>query len=181
MLITTKFGPQLLSSTMPLFSAANQAGVTTSAGLSTTAKGIILYNPIGSTVNLVLKKVGYAFTVAFAAASAIGLAVGYNGSSAPSSTTALTPMSNFVGSTNTGQGVAYSAATLPTAPVVAILFGTGDTGAITTVPGDAQQFIDLEGEIILPPGAYAMLYTSTASGTSGCQASMEWYEVPVAS
>ena len=53
-----------------LFNAANQAAATTTVGLATTYTGLCLSNPVGSPVNLVLNKVGYAFIVAFPAAAA---------------------------------------------------------------------------------------------------------------
>ena len=53
-----------------IFAGANTAGVTTSAGFATTCTGLILTNPTGSTVNLVLNKVSYAALVAQTAALA---------------------------------------------------------------------------------------------------------------
>ena len=47
-----------------LFFGANQAGVTTSAGLATTYTGLCLTNPNASGVNIALTNVGAAFTVA---------------------------------------------------------------------------------------------------------------------
>jgi hypothetical protein len=162
-----------------LFNAANQAATTTSAGLATTYTGLCLSNPVGSSVNLVLNKVGYSFLVAFAAAAAIGLMCGYNSSTNVTHTTAGTPRSNFFGSGAAGQGLVDTSSTLPTAPVVTHLFGSGLTGAITTDPVVSGELVDLEGGLILPPGAYAAIYTSTASGTSGFLGSFQWEEIPV--
>jgi hypothetical protein len=55
---------------------------------------------------------------------------------------------------------------------------TGLTGAITVTPGFLNQ-IDLEGSIILPPGGFAAIYTSTVSGAASLWASMQWEEVPL--
>ena len=52
----------------------------------------------------------------------------------------------------------------------------GLTGATTTVPY-IPGVIDLEGSIILPPGAYCAFYTSTVSGTAGASFSFQWEEV----
>jgi len=155
---------------------ANQAAVTTSAGLSTTYTGLVLANPPGSTVNLEIDKVGFAILVAFAAASAIGIMCGYS-AAALSAVTADGQYSALVGTGSQGQGVIYKAATLPVAPTVRKVMASGLTGAITTaveIPGD---MIDLEGSIILPPGGFAAFYTSTASGASGFLGSIEWTEV----
>jgi hypothetical protein len=68
---------------------------------------------------------------------------------------------------------------LPTAPVLNTLVNSGITGAITTGTQGGMSFYDVGGSIILPPGAYAAVYTSTVSGTSGFFGSMLWEEVPV--
>lgn len=153
---------------------ANQAAVTTSAGLSTTNTGLILFNPVGSTVNLELDKVGLAFIVAFAAGSAIGLQGGFAGAALAGTT--VDGQYNALINGPVGQGLIYKAATT-VAPVVKKIFGSGLTGAITTTPFVAPTVIDLEGSVIVPPGGWISLYTSTASG-AGCFASFEWTEVP---
>ncbi len=161
-----------------LYTASNQAGTTTSAGLSTTYTGLVLCNPVGTPVNLVVRAVGLSFGVAFAAAAGVGILTGYNSSTNVTHTTPLTPRSQFIGATYAGYGLADSSATLPTAPVVNTILMVGVTGAITTVPSIPAQFFDIDGAIILPPGAYAGVYTSTASGASSMIASIMWEEVP---
>jgi hypothetical protein len=162
-----------------MFSAANQAGATTSAGLATTYTGLCLSNPNGSSVNLVLTKVGYSFLVAFPAAAAIGLMAGYLTTANVTHTTPGTPRSNFFGAGQAGLGLVDTAATLPVAPVVTHLFGSGLTGAITTEQVAPGELVDLEGGLILPPGAFAAIYTSTASGAAAFLGSFQWEEVPV--
>ena len=49
----------------------------------------------------------------------------------------------------------------------------------TTAPTGASAVYDLEGSIILPPGAYAVLYTSAVMVASSLLASFSWEEVPV--
>lgn len=159
--------------------AANQAAATTTVGLATTYTGICLSNPVNSTFNLVINKVGYNFIVAPAAALAVGFMVGYNGSTNVTHTTPITPRSSFVGVGATGVGLVDAAATLPTAPTVSHIFASNITGAITTAADGAGGLVDLEGSVILPPGAYAAIYTSAASGTSGFLGSISWEEVPV--
>jgi hypothetical protein len=161
-----------------MFAAANPSAVTTTVGVATTYVGICLSNPISSTVNLVLNKVGYAFLVAFPAASTVGLMTGYNSGTNVTHTTPLTPKSLFTGQA-AGVGLVDSSATLPTAPTLTHVFAAGLTGAITTSEIAQSEIVDLEGSIILPPGGYAAVFTSTVSGTSAFWGSMSWEEVPL--
>lgn len=178
-LIVSKLQPDYYEATFRKagFHGANSGGVTTSVGLATTYVGLCLSNPPGSGMNLVLDKVGWAALVAWAAASAVGIMTGYHASTEVTHTTALAPKSRFVGQP-VGVGKLDSAATLPAAPTLAMLLGAGLTGAITTLPQVGPNVVDLHGSIILPPGAFAALYTSTASGASGFLGSFSWTEVP---
>ncbi len=160
--------------------AGGIVGQVTTVGLATTYTGLCLSNPITSSVNLVLLKAGYAFLVAFTAAASVGLMTGYNAGTNVTHTTPVTPRSQkFVGSTGTGTGLLDSAATLPTAPVINTILGAGLTGAITTTPLVPYTLYDLEGSLILPPGAYVAFYTSTASGTASASLSFCWEEVAI--
>lgn len=160
-----------------MFSAANPSAVVTTVGLATTATGLIVTNPIGSSVNLVLTKFGYAFTVVWPAVAVFGLATGFNSGSGVTQTTPITPKNNFVGGAS-GTGLAASAATLPTASTIQQILGAGLTGA-ATVQTCMAGFVDLEGSIILTPGSYIQTYTSTISGAAGASFSFTWEEVPV--
>jgi hypothetical protein len=158
------------------FSAANQAAVATTAAFATTYTGIVLYNPPGSIVNLVLERVGVAPILAQTTTLAFGIMTGFS-STALSGVTALTPKSKFVGA-GAGVGLAASAATLPIAPTLDTILGYIGTGA-TTVDQAVNGLVDLGGDIILPPGGYAALYTNAASLAASLIASMQWEEVPV--
>ena len=161
-----------------MYTATLTAGTTTSAALSTTFTGLLLLNPNNSQVNVVINKVGLSFLVAFAAASAIGLQVGNQSTAALSglTTTNTVVRPNFVGA-GTGTALTYSAATT-TGPVLQTIFGSGLTGAITTTPA-VYSYFDLEGSLVLPPGAWVGTYTSTASGASSMLASIQYEEVPL--
>jgi len=162
------------------FNAANQTGVATTVGLATTYTGLVLSNPVGSSVNLVLEKVGVAFPVAVAAGLVYGLMVGYHASTDVTHTTPSTTLRNsFVGVGAAPVGKVDTAATLPTAPTVSHVFGAVGTAAITAPATLPPCFYDIEGSIILPPGAYAAIFTSAASGALGFLGSFAWEEVAV--
>lgn len=152
-------------------------GQVTTVGAATTYTGLCLSNPIGSGVNLVIDKVGAAFLVAFTAAATIGVMTGVNAATNVTHTTPAVVRNKKIGGA-VGLGLLDSAATLPTAPVLDVVLAAGLTGAITTGQEISGELVDLEGSIILPPGAYAAIYTSTASGTASMSASFSWTEVP---
>lgn len=158
-----------------MYTGANQAGVTTSAALSTSYTGLVLQNPVGNLFNLVVTKVGYSFTVAPAAAVAVGLMTGVNGTSF--TTNLITARNRFVGGA-LSTGIVSSGTTIAT-PVVETILDTVTTAAITTSPKGVGGIVDLEGSLILPPGAFVAFYTSTASGASGFFGSFQWVEVPL--
>ena len=183
-------GDLIVSELMPRYAAAAigrqkfygslSAGVTTTASL--TASAVVapfLYNPVGSGVNVIVTKVGVAFTVAFAGAAAIGIATGFNATLLSTTTAAGNPgASSFVGVGAAPQGKVYAGATTTSASLVHTYLGAGDTGAITTVPLAWTPPTDLEGGIVLPPGAWAYIYTSAVSGASATFGSYEWIELP---
>jgi hypothetical protein len=150
----------------------------TTIALATTYTGLCLYNPAGATVNCSIDKVGISFLTAFAAASTVGLMVGYSAAGIVTASAAASPgASSFVGIGAAPQGKVALSATLVGTPTLHTVFGEGLTGAITTVP-QMYSFYDMEGSLVLPPGAYAAIYTSTAN-TSGLAASFQWEEIPI--
>ena len=157
-----------------LFTAATQAATATTVALATTYTGLCISNPVGSSVNLVLNKVGIALSVAPVAIAPIGIMVGYNSGTNVTHTTPGTPRSLFFGSGSTGTALVDTSSTLPTAPVLVHPLMTGFTPA--ALPSSGPALIDLEGAIILPPGAYAAIYSlTTVTGLF----SFQWEEVPV--
>ena len=168
-----------------MYSGVLTAGTTTSAALATSFTGLMLYNPPNSTVNVAVNKIGMSFIVAFGAAAAVGIMTAQTMTPLATFSTSNTAIkSNFVGRAGVpaGQAQVYSSATIASAepglPGIQMIFGSGLTGAITTVPQVPGFWVDLEGSLILPPGAYMATYTSTASGGSGMFASFTWEEIP---
>lgn len=162
-----------------LFYGSNGAtpSVTTVA-LATTYTGLCLYNPAGSTKNLILEKVGYSFLVAFPAAATIGLLAGYSAGGITTASAAASPGASCKLGGGAGSGRAALSATLVGTPFLHSVFGAGLTGAITTTPQN-QTVVDVEGGIIIPPGGYVAIYTSTVSGAASLAGSFLWQEEPV--
>lgn len=159
------------------FGAANQAAVATTAAFATTYTGLVLYNPNGSAVNLVVQKFGAAPILAQTTTLALGLMIGQS-TTAFSGVTALTPRSKNVGSGVQPVGLVASAATLPVAPTLDTVLGYLGTGA-TTVDQLLPGLFDIEGSIVLPPGAFVAAYTNAASVAASLFFSVGWEEVPV--
>lgn len=156
------------------FIVANQSAQAVSVALATSYTGLLLCNPLASGKNLVLQKVGIALTVAPVAIAALGLLVGFNGSTNVTHTTANTSLRNaFLGGA-APVALVDNVATLPTAPTLAMPLMGGFTAA--ALPSTGPSLVDIEGSIILPPGGYAGIYALTAvTGLFG----FGWEEVPV--
>lgn len=152
-------------------------GQVTTVGLATTYTGLCLSNPINSGRNLSILSVGYAFIVAFAAGAVVGLMTGFNGATNVTQTTPVTTRSQYFSGAGGGVGLLASAATLPTAPTLNQVLAAGLTGAITTATVVPSGIVQLDGQIVLPPGAYCAIYTSTASGAAAGAFSFTWEEV----
>ena len=163
-----------------MFSVCNTAAAAT-VGIGTTASytGLYVANPVGSTVNLVLNKASWAASAAVSAACAVVLEVGYNSSTNITYGGAIATTNNFYGTGATGVAVAGAgSATLPTAPVAKLLLATCGTQAVGSTGVVNAGVSDLEGSIILPPGAYAAFCTS-ATNTAAWWFGLQWEEVPV--
>ena len=157
-----------------LFCGANPSGVTTSAGLATTYVGLCLSNPAANTVNLVLRRIAGAFIVAPATVTGLMLITGYSAAGVVTHTTALAPFSTLIGTGPSPTAKLDSACTIVGTPVYT------QSLTETLVATDLPAFsLDLEGAIVLPPGAYAAIGTTIAGPASGFMGSMEWEECPV--
>lgn len=155
---------------------ANQAGATTSAGLATTYTGLVLSNPAGSGKNLVVQKVSAIFDVAPAALTGVGLIVGYAAGGVTVHTTPLTVENQEIGASASALvGLVDAAATLVGTP--AWRQWLTETPSAT---GVVSYSTDIDGEIILPPGAYLAIGTTIAGPTSGFWGSISWEELALA-
>ena len=159
-----------------LFQASLQAAVALST-LSATCTGLILFNPYGSTVNLVLLDICVALATAPAGISNIHLeAVTTPVPSVAAPTgNAVTVAPTYLGSTFASAAFASSGATLTAAPVAIRAIGGGPaaSGSVTS------PFIrdEVAGQIIVGPGCSINLgYKTTAISVV---ASYVWAELPL--
>lgn len=175
-------GYQELTRLGKCFQASNQGpgGTTTTVGLAATYTGLVISNPAGSSVNLVMLQFGLGVVGAPAALATIGLLGGYAAGGITAHTTPLVPLSTFMNTTvATGQAKADAAATLVGTPVLLMPLGvTPITGATAQVvnPPVVLNVYDFKGVFILPPGAYIAAYTSTVLSVIS---SFTWAEVSV--
>lgn len=154
-----------------IFSASNQAGIASAAGLTTASTVFTLYNPAGSNTLLSLIDVSWAVTAAPAAATAIWLVGNINPSqAAPATTTALTVINNNLALVS-GVAKAYSTATLAAAPSVLRVLGFIDAAS-----NNSSGFFkdEIAGAIILSPGTYVSVQALTATTL---MVSMTWQEI----
>lgn len=157
-----------------LFRGTNTTGVTTSIALATTYVGCCLSNPAGNTVNLAVRKVFGNVNVAFAALTSYGLIVGYAAGGITVHTTPLTPVSSKIGTGPAATAKLDSACTLVGTPA------WGEFIQESPAATNGTSFsLDLEGGLLLPPGAYVAIGSSIAGPTSGLLAGFEWEEIPV--
>ena len=167
------------------FFGANQAVVATALASGLTATntgGLVLNNPIGNTKNLVLRAASIGVILAQTNAAVISLGVGFSATVAIAGTlTAITPQNALVGPSGPAATAGlYSSAsiTLQATPVYARHLCSLSTGALTVQQGD-QFYVDLQGGIILQPGAYCNFISSAAGTASSLFFGFVWDEVPV--
>ena len=156
-----------------LFEAASQAATTTTIALAATYTGLCLSNPAGNTKNLVPRQVSVALSVAPAGIAPMAIAGGYVAAGVVTHTTPLTTYSCMLGNGQAAVGLADAAATLVGTPrvIMPILGGFTAGSLFATSPA----ILDLDGSIIIPPGAYIFIYTLTvAVGLFG----IVWEEIP---
>ena len=160
-----------------MFSVAAQAVLTTTTGLATTYTGLCVSNPVGSPVNLAVNKCTMMQSVVQSVqVEAYGLAVGFNLTTNVTHSTSATPQSNLAGSGLQSNAKADTSAGLPTAPLYyAFVTNTGTA----TADSVAVSMIDLEGSLILKPGAYVLWVTPGQASVAGLWFSISWEEVPV--
>lgn len=154
------------------FSVANQAAVTTTAALATTFTGLVVGNPTGSGYNLVFEKFAAA-QFAVGAAGAIGL---MGGASTTAITNTLTIQNRKMG--GAASIAAASAGQTIGTPVLLDVFGSIGSVATTGYGIEAGIYIDLAGDLIVPPGYFVASFTSIAT-TTALLFKFGWEEVAI--
>jgi len=164
-----------------IFTGGNQGpgGTTSSVGLTTTALGLILSNPAGSSKNLILLQYSLAIVGAPAAVSVFGLQAGFAAGGVTVHTTPLVSQASLLSSSASGAGKIDAACTTVGTPFLFIALGiTPITGATAQVvnPPVVGNLYDAKGCLIITPGGWVAQYTSTVLA---CIASFVWAEVPI--
>lgn len=159
-----------------LFMGANVAAKSVVA-VSTTATGVILYNPVGSNKTLYILDGSFAWTTAPAAVHNIGWAIMPPNITAPSSLTAIgSGVLSGQGFGNGGNSVArmYDAATLAATPVMQRIFG--GAALATAVAVSPYSIIDyVDGALAVPAGG-ACVFAAVTTTMVGL-GSMTWVEI----
>lgn len=155
-----------------LFVGANVTGATLSAALAATYTGLCLNNPAGSGKNLSVQRITGQAIVAPAAILALGLIGGFLAAGITVHTTALTPLSQKLGSGLAPVGLVDAACTLVGTPAWFARLTT------TQLSADLFGFVyDADGAIVLEPGAYLAIGANAAGPASGFVGSIEWEEL----
>ena len=145
---------------------------------ATSAKGLIVYNPATSGVNMIPKLWSVSTHIVSAAMTGMVMAVSAQ-TIVPTTTTAatLTGKSLLTGSTGlvAGSCIAYSIATIQTAPVVAWPLFTNAIALDTE--GSNMTCGDLKGAIGFAPGTVCVIGAQAAAGVD-VDIAMTWDEVP---
>lgn len=160
-----------------LYCAANVSSKTVVA-VSTTATGVILYNPVGSNKVLWIVDAGFAWVTAPAAVHNLGWAVMTPNITAPTGLTAIgSGVLTANGTGNAGNSVAqaYDAATLPVAPVMRRIAGGAVYGSgVGESPYSIIDYID--GALGVQPGG-AFVFAAVTTSLAGL-GSVFWIELP---
>lgn len=155
-----------------LFCACNQAEVTFGTSLTATAVTFTLYNPVGSLVDLVLLHIGITVRTSSTAGHLV-LAANTNNSAAIPATNTELVVRNCKLDASGGYGIAYSATTLPAAPVAIRALGFGPVTATATT---GQISDNVNGAVVLGPNTAVTVQGITIVGTGII--SMFWKERP---
>lgn len=154
------------------------ATVATSAPATATI-GNMIWNPPGSGVRLELLRWVSQIVATSASCTGIAIAGGYQTTTPTTTTAATVSGSTLIGATTltAGKAIAYSIATVLTAPVV-IRPLHHNTAAIATT-GEDTQTGEFDGEIIVLEGGFVTLVAlGAAAAASSHTSGLIWAEMP---
>ena len=153
------------------------AGVAPGTALSTTPP-MILWNPPGSGVNLVIMKTALGYVSGTLGAGTMVYAQ-YPQTTTPTTGTVLAPVSTLLGS-KAGYGQAFQGSTLAGTPTIvrsAYVIGAFLASSVVQ-PIESVDFVD--GEIVVPPGNAFVMQEVGAAGTSPLTLlTVVWGEEPI--
>jgi hypothetical protein len=164
-----------------LLSVSTAAAVTAYAGAAAGTPMLCIFNPVGSGRNAVINKISIANVVAASAAGTVAFGLYFGNTAAITQATTVAPWSMSTqlqsGSVVTGfRNVALTSGSAANnvIPLASYYWATAAGAALVS-----DGVVDLEGAIIIPPGAYAALGGSAALTSATWIGSMQWEEVPV--
>ena len=156
-----------------LFQAGTAAAGITIPISSATAATFMIYNPIGSGVNIELARLTVGATNATLVVSPLLLGYASGLLVAPTGITALTNRASLIGGNGVAQAVVASAATITATTLFYTLF------SVSATSGLGPNFVyDFDGTILLAPGSLVHL-CGTAAQTQATAVSVTWAEWPV--
>ena len=165
-----------------LLSVSTAAAVTAYSGGAAGTPMLALYNPVGSGKNAVINKINVANVVAASAAGTATFGLYFGTTAAITQATTVVPWNMLTqaqsGSVMTGfRNVALTSGSAANnvIPLGAYYWATAAGAALVSgsIPAD------MEGSIIIPPGAYAALGGSAALTSATWIGSLQWEEVAV--
>ena len=164
-----------------LLSVSTAAAVTAYAGGAAGTPMLALFNPVGSGRNLVILKASFANVVAASAGgtATFGLYFGTTATITQATTVAPWSMATQQQSGSVATGFRNVALTSGSAASNVIALGSyywATAAGAALVSGGP---VDLEGSVIIPPGAYVALGGSAALTSATWIGSIMWEEVPV--
>ena len=166
-----------------VFCASRVAGAVWGTALTATAITLTLHNPIASTVDLVVLMATFQMTAdqtTTTNAPTVLYAANLDNSEAAVTGTALIVKNAYL-FTKAGQGLAYSAATLPSTPIAIRVFPWGhvcQTSGTVIQKSQAPAVDYVDGAIVLRPNTSVTLQgLATTTQITGI-ASIVWAEIP---
>ena len=172
-----------------VYSATNGATGALSGTALGTSPPILLYNPVGSGRRLKIMKVSAGYIsgtlgagTLFHCGFTINGPVGSQSNVAPAvgSGAVITPVNMDLGGANNSVAVAFALGTLNANPVPLYPLATLNAMLATTATNPSEIWEDVDGNIVLEPGAGWCLEAVAAAGTSPLiSAAVIWEEVPI--
>jgi hypothetical protein len=161
------------------FTAANAvAGVAPGTALSATPP-LALWNPPNSGKNLIITWTSVGYVSGTLGAGTIVFAVVPLQTTKPTGGTQLVPQCNLIGST-VGVGIPFTGSTLVATPTIFMPLWTVGAALATTATFPASLAIEVNGTVIVPPGAVLAIQGIAAAGTTPLVIfALSWEEVSV--